>query len=327
MWARLLGSSRGRGEPLPPGPRGAILYVAALNGGIGGAERLTKTFAAWVEASGYSATLVFRQRLDPGPFSVQDAPRLRVLSDRDWSPALEHAPWRHVYVVPPGLDRRRWAPRLGRLAGTRILLHLDQARHYVHAADLIHCETPPEADLPLPFVVATPDPHPTLPEVPETATEDFDLTVFTPYGRVKGHPLITAFLQGTGRRLVWCYDVTSFAGRKRRYAREIRERVASVASPLLDAREGLPRAEIYRLYRAARGYVCFSEREGLGWALVDALALGKPVASRRVGICRLIPGFEATTDFARPVFRTWPLPETPGFARLFAEAEHVVRGS
>ena len=73
-----------------------------------------------------------------------------------------------------------------------------------------------------------------------------------------------------------------------------------------------------RLYRSCSGYVCFSEREGLGWAILDALAFGKPVCSRRIGICRALHEFEATEDFSKPVFKAYEMPPTGGFEGLVA---------
>ena len=44
-----------KAEPLPPGPRGRILFVGPFQGGVGGVERLTRCFADWVRDSGFTA--------------------------------------------------------------------------------------------------------------------------------------------------------------------------------------------------------------------------------------------------------------------------------
>ncbi|MHC5012649.1 MAG: hypothetical protein ACYTG6_17175, partial [Planctomycetota bacterium] len=67
------------------------------------------------------------------------------------------------------------------------------------------------------------------------------------------------------------------------------------------------------------------DREGLGWSLLDALVLGKPICARRVGICTALADFRATTDFSRPVCARYELPETLGFATLFERAVRVHR--
>ena len=93
---------RGNGAPLARGPRGRILFLGAFNGGVGGVERLTRTFANWVETSGFSATMVFQHTLGPGPFAVTDSDRIRTLDAADWSGGIQLADWDFVYVVPPG---------------------------------------------------------------------------------------------------------------------------------------------------------------------------------------------------------------------------------
>jgi glycosyltransferase involved in cell wall biosynthesis len=261
--------------------------------------------------------MVFRHILPSGPFTVGDGPFVRVLGERDWSDALQDADWDYVYVVPPGLKKKTWIPRVARLAGPRILLELDHDNPWLEVADVLHVEAPRDRRLPKPHVVATPDPRDTIPDVPPVGEEGYVLTVFTPYGPEKGHLHIPALLEGMSRRLVWCFDLASFKSRKRRYEREIRARIAEVAHERLDLVESPTQEELYRHYHACAGYVCFSDREGLAWSVLDAVALGKPVCARDVGICKALRNFTPTDDFGHPFFRRYDLPPTPGFEALF----------
>ena len=145
--------------------------------------------------------------------------------------------------------------------------------------------------------------------------------MFTPYGEIKGHRHVREFLEGSDRRLAWCYDPVTFARRKGRWLREIRARVDEARHPRLRTFEAPSLAQVYRLYRSCRGYVCFSEEESMGYAMLDAVALGKPLCARKIGICRALEGFRPTEDFAHPVFERYELPETAGFDGLFRQVE------
>ncbi len=322
---RLLAMAFGatRPEPLPPGPKGRILFIGPFNGGIGGMERLARIFADWVGQSGYTATMVFRHAFPRGPFTIDDTEATRTLDEKRWNRDLERADWDFVYVMPSGLKWKRWVPRLPKLAGLKIVLDLDQARHWDGVADVLHCETPRDEPRALPCVVAPPDVRSTIPDGEPADDAGFTLTAFTPYGRVKGHHHIPAFLEATDKRLIWCFDPLTFAKRKKRYAKEIRARIEAVAHPRLELVEAPSQAHLYSLYRAADDYACFSERESFGFSFLDAVALGKPVCGRRIGAFRLLDGFEPTEDFAKPVFGTYTLPETLGYQGLFDAAREA----
>ncbi len=315
---------RGRGEPLPPGPEGHLLFVGPYNGGVGGIERLTRAFADFVEGSGFTATMVFRHPEPvPGPYAIAASPRLRLLAERDWSAALEEGDHRATYVIAPGLRARRWVPRLARVRSPRVFLDLPARRKFDAVCDAVHREAPRDEPCDRPHVVAIPDPRTTWPEGrrdPDAgaAPSAHHLTVFTPYGDVKGARHVRPFLEATDRRLVWCYDPATFR-RNRRAMRRIRDATSAARHPRLDLREGLPPAEIHALLRSAAGYVCFSDDEGLGWSMLDALVAGVPLCARRVGVCRAVPGFRATEHFARPVFGTYAPPPIAGFAPVFRD--------
>jgi glycosyltransferase involved in cell wall biosynthesis len=325
--------------PLPPGPRGRILFLGPFQGGIGGLERITRCFADWVRDSGFTCTMIIRHVLPAGPNTVASDDRVRVLPERAWSRAVRETPWDYVYVIGAGLDRRRWLPRLARIAGVRILLDLDRKRKWLPIADVLHCEAPREGRLPVPHVVATPDPRPTMPPlVPPPpgpsaasgASGAFHLTAFTPYGSIKGHDEIPRFLAATGERLVWCFDLASWAARRRKLERACRQRIEAVrrAAPAgaLDLVEAPSQDRLYDLYARCAGYVCFSRDESLGFSMLDAVALGKPLCARHIGVCRALDGFRATEDFGAPVFGTYALPEMLGYGALFEQVPRVLGG-
>lgn len=314
-------------EPLPPGPAGRILFVGPINGGIGGVERITRCFADWARTSGYTATLVVRHDFPGGPYHVTSDDRLRVLPERAWNRALAEAAYDFVYVIAAGLDRRRWVPRLRTVRGTRVVLDLDRKRKFLEVTDVLHCEAPRVETPPRPFVVATPDPAPTMPAIEPQADGDFYLTAFAPYGSIKGHEHVPTFCEHADRRLVWCYDLTSWGGRRRKFERICRRHIAEAAHPRLELVEAPSQAELYRLYDACAGYVCFSREESLGFAMLDAVALGKPLCARHIGVCRALEDFRPTEDFASPVFGTYALPAMLGYGALFEQVPQVLEDS
>ncbi len=317
--------SRKKAEPLPPGERGRILFVAPFLGGVGGVERLARIFADWVRDSGYTCTAVFEHtNMPPGPYDVEPSDTLRVLESKDWSDAIATADYDFAYIMPSGLGRKRWLPRLERVGSPRVVLDLDPRRKYLSITDVLHCETPRDEALPRPHVVALPDPFPTMPSIEgDVEPRDAYLTAFTPYGEIKGHQYIQAFLDATDKRLIWCYDPITFARRKKKYARNIMANVESIRHPRLERVEAPSRDELYRLYHACAGYVCFSQSETLGFSMLDAVALGKPLCARRIGVCRALEGFRPTEDFSNPVFETYPLPDTGGYEGLFRDVGNL----
>lgn len=323
-WPRRFGSSSV--EPQPAGPRGRLLFVGPFNGGIGGMERLTKIFADWARDSGFGVTMICTNTFAPGPFSVSSGERVRVLGDV-WNRALARADYDFVYVMPAGLRARRWLPRLARIAGVRVVLDLDPRRKFLTATDVLHCETPRDDELSRPHVVALPDPRPTLPDPEDGALPPgltpggFDLTVFTPYGTIKGHADVPRFAEASPRPLAWCYDPVSFSQRRAKYGAKVARYLAEAEHPNVVRIEAASQGRLRQLYDASAGYVCFSQGESYGFAIADAVALGKPLCARRVGFCRALPAFQATTDFAKPVFGRYAMPDAPGYEGLFATLE------
>ena len=104
--------------------------------------------------------------------------------------------------------------------------------------------------------------------------------------------------------------------------------MASVEHPRASRQGRLPvtREELYDLYARCAGYVCFSRDESFGFSMLDAVALGKPLCARRIGLCRDLEGFVATEDFAAPRFGTYALPATHGYGALFDALPAALEG-
>ena len=311
-------------EPLPPGPAGRILFIGPFNGGIGGLERITRCFADWVRTSAYTATMVVKHEFPGGPYHIESDEQVRVLPESAWGSALAGASYDFIYFVGAGLKRKRWLPRMRALDGVRVVLDLDRKRKYLPVTDVLHCEVPRAVTPPAPFVVATPDPRSTMPSVAPRPAEDYYLTAFNPYGNIQGHRHIPAFCDAADKRLVWCYDLTTWVGREKRYAEVCQQNIRSVAHDRLELVEAPDRARLYDLYAGCAGYVCFSEDESLGFSMLDAVALGKPLAARRVGLCTALSDFQPTEDFGAPVFGRYELPQMLGYGALFAEVPRAL---
>jgi glycosyltransferase involved in cell wall biosynthesis len=271
--------------------------------------------------------MVVRHDFSGGPFAVTSDDRVRVLPEKAWGRAVAEAEYDFVYVIGAGLDHRRWVPRLRDVRGVRVVLDLDRKRKFLEVTDVLHCEAPRAEPLPRPHVVATPDPRPTIPDVEPPTPGDFYLTAFTPYGSIKGHEHVPAFCEHADRRLVWCFDLTSWGGRRRKLERACRRHLDEARHPRLELVEAPSQEELYRLYRASAGYVCFSREESLGFAMLDAVALGKPLCARRIGVCRALDGFRATEDFTSPVFGTYALPAMLGYGALFERVPQALEES
>lgn len=105
--------------------------------------------------------------------------------------------------------------------------------------------------------------------------EAFFLTVFNPYGDVKGVDDLLRFLGAAPFPLVWCHSRQSAAF-------TVPESV--LHHPMLIQINDPSPAQMRFLYEGCRAYVCFSKSEGFGWSVVDALHLSRAVASRETGI-------------------------------------------
>jgi hypothetical protein len=68
--------------------------------------------------------------LPRGPFTVSDSTNVRVVPGDCWDRSLSGADYDFVYVIPAGLNSRKWLGRLRSLRAPRIVLDLDPDRQY-----------------------------------------------------------------------------------------------------------------------------------------------------------------------------------------------------
>ena len=116
-------------------------------------------------------------------------------------------------------------------------------------------------------------------DLPPGLPKDFVLSVFNPYGRVKGAYLM--FRLARRFPLVWCLDDTTFPGRFDAVAK-----LAEMAG--IRVLKNASRETIWALYGACGAYLCCSYTEGFGWSMAEAALMGAPIASRSVGIAQLL---------------------------------------
>lgn len=104
---------------------------------------------------------------------------------------------------------------------------------------------------------------------------EFFLTVFNPYGAVKGANDLLKAADEAPLPIVWCHSRRTLS--------------FSVGEELLHHRNIIhvddpSPSELRYLYETCKAYLSFSVSEGFGWAIADALRYSPAVVSRRVGI-------------------------------------------
>lgn len=111
-------------------------------------------------------------------------------------------------------------------------------------------------------------------QVPSLPAE-YLLTVFNPRHAIKGTEELWDTACQSTIPIVWCHSERMYGGD---YSPKLKyhPNIVHVVNPSPSL--------ITFLYRRARAYVCFSQREGFGWAIADAMHNGIPIISRRVGI-------------------------------------------
>lgn len=101
----------------------------------------------------------------------------------------------------------------------------------------------------------------------------FLLTVFNPYGEVKGGDVMLRVADHSADPIVWCSSKVT------------REFDLSVyRHPNIIPIETPSQSELRWLYENCRSYVSFSRSEGFGWAIADALQYGSAIVARRLGV-------------------------------------------
>lgn len=101
------------------------------------------------------------------------------------------------------------------------------------------------------------------------------LTVFNPYGVVKGSADLRRAADDSPLPIVWCHSTATL-----RFEIETslqnHPNIVHIESPTA--------AELRYLYENCRAYLSFSLSEGFGWAIADALRYSPAVVSRPVGV-------------------------------------------
>lgn len=105
--------------------------------------------------------------------------------------------------------------------------------------------------------------------------EHFFLTVFNPYGGVKGTDDLAKVVDAAPHPIVWCHSQATVS-------HTIPE--AMVRHPRIIHVEDATPAELRYLYENCAGYVSVSKTEGFGWSIADALRYSPRVYSRRIGV-------------------------------------------
>lgn len=273
-----------------------VLVSAAWMGGAGGAERAL--YSMLRALSGDQVDVVVRERLT-GPYA-EVGPHVRVFSLYNWR-------WRWA-GMRSGLKgrlvqslinpvRRRLLPRYdvylqlfhgadlkgGVRAGVRLLIPSGYAVTPEKAAlfDAIAMQAPDNSRFVPPGVrsVLLPPPVFDLAEAAEPPVvklpDKFYLTVFNPYGNIKGTGDLARVVASAPYPFVWCHSQATVE-------HEIPEELAT--DPRIVHVEDASPSQLRYLYEHCAGYVSVSKTEGFGWSIADALRYAPAVYSRRIGV-------------------------------------------
>ena len=122
--------------------------------------------------------------------------------------------------------------------------------------------------------------------------DNFHLTVFNPYGPIKGVDDLERAVEESPLPIVWCHSDRGVANHVPPALRE-HPRIVHVLDPT--------QSELRWLYERCVAYLCFSKSEGFGWSIADGLRHSGMVVSRDVGIlthpaARRLPGVIRTDE-------------------------------
>lgn len=147
--------------------------------------------------------------------------------------------------------------------------------------DLVALESPNNAEfaphdgmttiLPPPYVPVASESKPPATALPPR----FFLTVFNPYGPVKGMDDLAWAADTAPHPIVWCHS-------SRTLAFQIEEPLAQHPN-IVHVDDATPE-ELRYLYEECDAYLMFSKSEGFGWAALDGLAHSPLVVARATGI-------------------------------------------
>lgn len=273
-----------------------VLISAAWMGGAGGAERaLHSVLRALAEDQ---VDVVVRQRL-AGPYA-DVGPHVRVFSLYDWQWR-----WANMRAGAKGALVQRVLNPIRR----RILPGYDVYLQFFSGADLndtirvgvrllvpsgneISPETAARYDA---IAMQAPDNVRFVPEgaramllpppvydladhveAPDVELPDrFYLTVFNPYGGVKGTDDLAKVVDAAPHPFVWCHSQATVA-------HTIPDHLAHHAR-IVHVEDAAPEQLRY-LYEHCEGYVSVSQTEGFGWSIADALRYSPRVFGRAIGV-------------------------------------------
>lgn len=129
----------------------------------------------------------------------------------------------------------------------------------------------PHVLIPPPYFPLAPEPDPIEIVLPE----EFFLTVFNPYGPVKGADDLRRALISSPLPIVWCHSTATLDFAVDQDLLD-HPKLVHIADP--------SPAEMRYLYETCVAYLSFSRSEGFGWAIVDGLNYSPAVVSRSVGV-------------------------------------------
>lgn len=127
--------------------------------------------------------------------------------------------------------------------------------------------------------------------------ESYFLTVFNPYGPIKGVEDLARIVDGVPRPIVWCHSQQTVSFEIPKFLRD-HPNIIHVN----DAHAG----QLRYLYENCAAYLSFSLSEGFGWSTADALRYSRAVASRRIGVLSFPIGWQGgVTEVQDPWHVDW----------------------
>lgn len=284
---------------------GTAAILTKWEGGIGGVDRVLVTMVEAIVRHGFKVDVLTEARLPASHYSVVEGPSVRVNVVGESTSLVDLDQYDFVYVFPYTSDEL-WSKQLRRTRALTIGLGgLPYTALPSYARfDVVHFESPSSRRSVLGAVLAPHDGRlgaqwrEGLP--PPPVSGEYILSVFNPWGPVKGLDDMLAFVEGCPLPTVWCYNATAMIHQNLSDSRDAIERAENHKN-VIPARN-LPLAQIYSFYQGCSGYASFSKSESFGWSVADAISFNKPICARKTGVLSYFPAFQPTQDFSRPVF-------------------------
>ena len=273
-----------------------VLISANVLGGPGGAQRaLHSTLRA---LDGANIEVVARRQVDFGPIAGL-ARQPRISSNRDLRWVGSNSAFGVNGTIARALNplRRVTRPRqdlylelfqgapLGNAvrAGMRLLIPSGNTvpAHRTTGIDLVAMQAPSNEALLPPGTksVLLPPPVYPLAETEESPgvklPPRFLLTVFNPYGEIKGSQDMARVADSSPLPIVWCHTSTTLTFDV--------DASLSAHRKIIHVESPTP-AQLRYLYERTSGYLCLSLSEGFGWSIADALRYSYVVISRPIGL-------------------------------------------